>query len=211
MSANKNSKQSSMDVHALRDQVGYLASHIASCTAYDAYNIAVKRSESQIEAILCATFVLYCWRINSSKECFRSVLFNGDIESADTLASFAATNMGHIVVSPQIKVDRYRVDFMAALDNCSETRLLVIECDGHEWHERTKEQAAHDKARDRYLTNNGMSVMRFTGSEIVANPLSCVGEIVQYFTGSNPFIERSNTAASSVMINAVARLANIEV
>lgn len=48
---------------------------------------------------------------------------------------------------------------------------LAIELDGHDFHERTKEQARRDKKRDRDLSALGFPVARFTGSEIFAAPL----------------------------------------
>lgn len=67
----------------------------------------------------------------------------------------------------------YRVDF------CIEYILpkvfkLVVECDGHEYHEKTKEQAAKDKKRDRQLIKEGYHVIHFTGSEIYKDPYSCM-------------------------------------
>lgn len=47
---------------------------------------------------------------------------------------------------------------------------VVVECDGHAFHERTPRQAEHDKRRDRYLQAHGYRVLRFTGSEIHRNP-----------------------------------------
>jgi hypothetical protein len=58
----------------------------------------------------------------------------------------------------------------------SEADILVravIECDGHDYHERTKEQAAHDRARDREMQRLGYLVLRFTGSEIWRDPIGC--------------------------------------
>jgi very-short-patch-repair endonuclease len=56
--------------------------------------------------------------------------------------------------------------------------LIVIECDGHDYHERTKEQAAHDRKRDRAMTEAGIVVLRFTGSEIWKNPFSCAEQVL---------------------------------
>ncbi len=56
---------------------------------------------------------------------------------------------------------------------------LIIECDGHDFHERTKEQAQKDKSRDRQLTKNGFKVLRFTGSEIWADPFKCAEETLE--------------------------------
>lgn len=41
------------------------------------------------------------------------------------------------------------------------------------YHEKTKEQAKRDKARDRYFQSLGLIVLRYTGSEIYKNPLKC--------------------------------------
>ena len=71
---------------------------------------------------------------------------------------------------------RYRVDF-AVVDPSAGT-FVAIECDGYEFHERTKEQVQRDKARDRALTAAGWRVLRFTGSEVWSDPAACVREIV---------------------------------
>lgn len=76
-------------------------------------------------------------------------------------------------VKPQQKIGKYVVDFL-----CFESdRKIVIECDGHEFHEKTKEQAQKDKERDRFLQINGYEVYRFTGSEIFNNPMKVYFEI----------------------------------
>ena len=54
---------------------------------------------------------------------------------------------------------------------------LAIECDGHEWHERTKQQAAYDRARDRELLAHGLATVRFTGSEIHHSAARCAQEV----------------------------------
>jgi hypothetical protein len=57
---------------------------------------------------------------------------------------------------------------------------LVVELDGHDFHERTKEQARRDKSRDRYMTARGFTVFRFTGSELHRNPYRVADEIESY-------------------------------
>jgi very-short-patch-repair endonuclease len=74
----------------------------------------------------------------------------------------------------QHQIGPYRVDFALV------SRLagrVVIECDGHDYHERTKEQARHDKKRDRFMLAQGWKVLRFTGSEIYADAAKCVAEV----------------------------------
>lgn len=78
----------------------------------------------------------------------------------------------------QAPIGKYRADFLFTLkDEQGALQKLVVEVDGHDYHERTKQQAAHDKARDRYMTGEKYQVMRFTGSEVYANPFKCAVEV----------------------------------
>lgn len=82
----------------------------------------------------------------------------------------------------QVIIENYRVDFLLARF-CWKTRshkFLVIECDGHDFHERTKEQAKKDRERDRRLQELGFTVFRFTGSEIWADPMACANQIMDW-------------------------------
>lgn len=102
-------------------------------------------------------------------------------------------------VYPQLQINDHRVDFALSSvfenPNIKIARMvgkpdppgplvienrLAIECDGHNFHERTPEQAARDKSRDRDLLNLGYPVMRFTGSEIVSGPLKCAGHVMDW-------------------------------
>lgn len=76
----------------------------------------------------------------------------------------------------QATLGAVRVDFLLF---AKDGRRLVIECDGHEFHERTKEQAARDRSRDRMLLAHGCPVVRFTGSEIYRDVQGCVYEVVE--------------------------------
>jgi very-short-patch-repair endonuclease len=85
--------------------------------------------------------------------------------------------------APQVTCGRVRVDFMFMLRDYDEHAippLLAVECDGHDFHEKTKEQAARDKARDRFLTQVGCHVMRFAGSEVAKNPRDCAQEVMDW-------------------------------
>lgn len=76
----------------------------------------------------------------------------------------------------QYKVGRYRVDFAFV----SPTHRLAVECDGHEFHERTKGQAQRDRKRDRDLQETGWLVRRYTGSEVFNAPDAAAKDIVQF-------------------------------
>jgi hypothetical protein len=60
---------------------------------------------------------------------------------------------------------------------------LVAEVDGHDFHERTKEQAQRDKTRDRDLQAAGFTVFRFTGREVYSRVDDKALEIISYLSG----------------------------
>ena len=82
------------------------------------------------------------------------------------------------VVFPQVQIAKYTADFFAMFwDRRDLIMPIAIECDGHEFHERTPQQAQHDKRRDRFFASNSIFVMRFTGSEIRRDPIECAREV----------------------------------
>jgi len=80
----------------------------------------------------------------------------------------------------QEKVGQYRADIFLEANG----RSLAVECDGAEFHAATKEQVERDKKRDRYFAARGVSVMRFSGSEINRCPESCATEVRLWLEGS---------------------------
>ena len=54
--------------------------------------------------------------------------------------------------------------------------MLAIELDGHEFHERTKEQAIQRNQRDRDLQEIGFKLFHVSGSELYRDPPAVVGE-----------------------------------
>jgi very-short-patch-repair endonuclease len=50
------------------------------------------------------------------------------------------------------------------------------------YHERTKEQARHDRERDRFMQTRGCRVFRFTGSELYRDPMRCALEVDQFLS-----------------------------
>lgn len=80
----------------------------------------------------------------------------------------------------QAKIKGYRADFL--IYSSWAERYVVIECDGHNYHERTPEQAAHDRKRDRAMAENGIRVLRFTGTEIYRDAPACARQ-AQEFAG----------------------------
>jgi very-short-patch-repair endonuclease len=84
-------------------------------------------------------------------------------------------------IKPQAKIGAYRADFLLWFEYGKTVAGVVVECDGHDFHERTKEQASRDKKRDREILKAGFPVVRFTGSDIYKSPSDCaeqVGELL---------------------------------
>lgn len=82
-------------------------------------------------------------------------------------------------IEPQAMIGPYRVDFVVRFRFDEKQKIeIVVECDGHDFHERTKEQASSDKARDRTLQRLGYRVFRFTGSDIHADARGCARDVI---------------------------------
>jgi len=90
-----------------------------------------------------------------------------------SLGSYA--DQGDVTLGQQVQLGEYRVDFLLGVSGCN--RAIVIECDGHDFHERTKAQAQRDKSRDRWLQMHGYMVFRYTGTEIYKNTADCGGQV----------------------------------
>lgn len=89
----------------------------------------------------------------------------------------------------QVVIGRYRLDFAICGEGSRGTYRIGVEIDGHEFHDRTKEQASSDRRKDRELTTTGWRIIRFTGSDVHRNGLGCAKElcelVYQAHTGLN--------------------------
>ena len=88
-------------------------------------------------------------------------------------------------IYPQRQFGSYRVDFYITHmehrpDKPEWFSHAIVECDGHDYHERTKEQAERDKKRDREITRLGIPVFRFTGRELHRDAVACAKEVLDY-------------------------------
>ena len=82
-----------------------------------------------------------------------------------------------IFFAPQQRISKYTLDFFICLDSRFEL-YYAIEIDGHDFHEKTKEQAEKDKRRDRDMLELNIKTIRFTGSEIFIKPQKCIENIL---------------------------------
>ena len=69
-------------------------------------------------------------------------------------------------------VEKYNTDA-----DDSET-VLLVECDGHDFHEKTKKQVTDRNKRDLDLKMDGYDVIHFSGSQIYDDPFECAKEVI---------------------------------
>lgn len=75
---------------------------------------------------------------------------------------------------------KYRVDFFIPVHYSNREPIgFIVECDGHEFHQKTKEQVERDNARMRDLQKAGYEVIRFSGTEIWNRPIKCALEVLR--------------------------------
>lgn len=96
---------------------------------------------------------------------------------------------GGVFIDPQVKIGNYRVDFLIANIGWTDTpafRSVVVELDGHDFHDRNKRQRSYEKARDRFLTKSGFAVLHFTGSDVVSDPYKVAHEVLDAVEAYGP-------------------------
>lgn len=88
----------------------------------------------------------------------------------------------HGTLIPQVKVGKYRGDFGIVSD--SRGFQLIVEVDGYEYHDATRDSIEADKQRDRKLVAAGWVVVRFTGREVHRFPAECAEEVISILEGN---------------------------
>lgn len=138
------------------------------------------RGDSPIERILCVAINMY-GRFGCSE--FRGALWAESEEMAQALMR-DDLNRACLVIESQKQLPDWRVDFMVHAYSwwpSGTWRSVVIECDGHDYHEKTKEQARRDRSRDRRVQRMGKhQIYRFTGSEIWNDAWGCAREVYDW-------------------------------
>jgi hypothetical protein len=82
------------------------------------------------------------------------------------------------LIYPHVCIGPYETDFLILFRDFNKSlRPIAVECDGHEFHEKTKQQAEYDKRRDRYLALHSIVMFRFTGAELRRDPDKCAEEL----------------------------------
>lgn len=164
-------KLSESEIHSISSCVAASLEAETICASKEAIKVLSDVCESPIEIMLGTAFMMIgglvtCVKQNNSVHFIR-VKRHNDVETDDCL----------ITVVPQFRWREYRIDF-AMIVGRDHRMTVFIECDGHDFHERTKSQAERDRRKDREIQAAGIPIFRFTGSEIYRNPAGCVRSIL---------------------------------
>ena len=74
---------------------------------------------------------------------------------------------------------KYRVDFYIPVwYKNQDIEGFVVECDGYEFHQKTKEQVERDNVRTRDLQKAGYTVIRFSGTEVWHKSYKCAKDVL---------------------------------
>jgi len=164
---------------------------------YDSYNTC----ESPIEKAMFSALVIL-----GKQNYYHTIHYIRKYKSGSYMGGYDTPSPWTLIIEPQAQMGEHRVDFLLTstvedfevnsktnvIDFSSGKNIvrekyidiehkLIVECDGHDFHERTKEQAKKDKKRDRFLQSFGIQVFHYTGSEIWSDVFSCAKEILDYF------------------------------
>jgi len=90
----------------------------------------------------------------------------------------------------QTENKKYIVDFLIFGDEFVNSFLkkdfqLIIECDGYDFHQKTKKQVDYDNQREYDLKMEKYEILRFSGSKIYNEPIKCANEILNYIREKN--------------------------
>lgn len=181
---------------ALEDSVSLIAADLFAFLRSQV-NWGLRSVETPIEGMFFLSLVCLAARRHMTVE-------HREREYTDVARLFTPNSGGRVGVlrvNVQPTIGEYRVDFLLEYSRLSSVgegkdtastaqpvfasfaeaaSKLVVECDGHDFHERTKEQAEADKSRDRTLQSVGYNVFRFTGSKLTRDPFACARECLAF-------------------------------
>lgn len=172
---------------------------------------AFRKCQSPIESILLSAMLMVFSRS------MYTIKMETDTNWPYGMIHRAGNSPSSVMIKPQAAILRYTVDFLlikrvievnflpeAYRNGDPETRVImdrqladysrvtkhiVVECDGHDFHEKSKEQVAKDKKRDRDIQKEGYKIFRFSGSEINKDSVSCAYEILDGLNSDSSTIE----------------------
>lgn len=168
---------SARDLPEILREIGFAHASAAARTLGTGFDHIAPRLESPIECALTAAFLHLLAQWPSTNY----VNWLGPAAPIERYirAFDPDDDHGQWEFDVQVPAGRFRIDILLTFNGRQQRFAAAVECDGHEFHERTKEQAQRDKERDRYLQSLGLMVLRFTGSEIWRDPIGCAQSAMQ--------------------------------
>jgi hypothetical protein len=135
-------------------------------------------------------FILDLAIYNKLKDCRTDQIcwvYSAD-EYRQAVVEAADANPNQFALVPQLSINEVGlVDLAIFIPSISKRRpVAVIETDGHQFHERTVEQASNDRRRDRRLTRYRIPVLRFTGTDVVRGSEEFAQEVVAFVVERAP-------------------------
>lgn len=162
------------------DRHSELARDMAKAATRKSMDLINVNSESPIEAMLFRGLLIgmlsrceFLKITNPEGDLWRVLWrFPRNSKSLSYKLSGLNPNIWHLSLQPKLEIDglgNIRPDAIAWSKDAF-CAGVVIECDGYEFHS-SKESFISDRKRDRALQDYGFQVRRYSGSEIVADPL----------------------------------------
>ncbi|MCK5605692.1 DUF559 domain-containing protein [Candidatus Pacearchaeota archaeon] len=166
----------------VQDVIDSAAARAGEITASNMVDYPYTWGESPIEQLfLCALrFGAIAGEVSLDKYVLRN-----EVEFIDGLE---IKPQHEIIISPLLK---FRVDFLITFSQLEvggfSSKSIVVELDGHKWHERNEEDRREEKMRERLIQRQGFHIYRFTGKEVTDNPFMCAEAVFSHFDIFYPF------------------------
>ncbi|WP_315833926.1 DUF559 domain-containing protein [Bradyrhizobium prioriisuperbiae] len=168
----------------LQEQV---TEHVSAEIAYECASMERidNYGTTPIERLFGAAVVLHTRHVRDSW--FKQVMFVTAVQAEAVKRRRDAKEW--IFIQKQAQLPGWRVDYIFNVyggrirepnSGIPGWRKLIVECDGHDFHERTKEQASKDRGRDREAQTSGFEIFRFTGSELWRDPMGCAKQVMDW-------------------------------
>lgn len=156
-----------------------------------------EKEELLIETLQKLPLRAKCYLLRNLKKLDEGKLFDiccsleyceSPIEIILAIALYIKTN-GELYFESQVEITtdekKYYADFGIFGDGFTndfikEDFKLIIECDGYEFHQKTKKQVEYDNKREYDIKMLGYDILRFSGTEIYNDVDSCVNKILKY-------------------------------
>ena len=98
----------------------------------------------------------------------------------EELLTHGLSNAKKYFVDFSFEADDYLADLTLGNKIKNTNFKLAIECDGYEFHQKTKEQVKQDNEREFDLKMAGYDVLRFSGTQIFNNPIKCAEDTYNF-------------------------------